>query len=69
MQNFKSLFKFSVCKLQMAFSALEEKYRKCQEDNQDLVQRWMDQKAKDADRMNAENADFIKYVKQKWPLL
>ena len=53
----------------MAFSALEEKYRKCQEDNQDLVQRWMDQKAKDADRMNAENADFIKYVKQKWPLL
>ncbi|GFR67307.1 autophagy-related protein 16-1 [Elysia marginata] len=46
--------------LQMAFSALEEKYRKCQEDNQDLVARWMDQKAKDADRMNEENADFIK---------
>ncbi|GFO28485.1 autophagy-related protein 16-1 [Plakobranchus ocellatus] len=51
--------------LQMAFSALEEKYRKCQDDNNDLVQRWMEQKAKDADRMNAENADFIKDRQQK----
>lgn len=44
----------------MAFTAMEERYRKAQEDNSDLIQRWMEQKAKDADKMNAENADFIK---------
>ncbi|CAL1547373.1 unnamed protein product [Lymnaea stagnalis] len=48
--------------LQMAFTALEEKYRKTQEDNSELIARWMEQKAKDADRMNAENADFIKIM-------
>lgn len=46
----------------MAFAALEEKYRKTQEDNSDLVTRWMELKSKDADRMNAENADFHQYV-------
>ncbi|KAK0054540.1 autophagy-related protein 16-1 [Biomphalaria pfeifferi] len=51
--------------LQMAFTALEERYRKTQEDNSDLIQRWMEQKAKDADRMNAENADFIKARQQR----
>ncbi|XP_059164215.1 autophagy-related protein 16-1-like [Physella acuta] len=51
--------------LQMAFTALEERYRKAQEDNSDLIQRWMEQKAKDADRMNAENADFIKARQQR----
>ncbi|CAG5135625.1 unnamed protein product [Candidula unifasciata] len=51
--------------LQMAFTALEEKYQKAMEDNNDLVQRWMEQKAKDADKMNAENADFIKARQQR----
>ncbi|BFZ00253.1 hypothetical protein BsWGS_03292 [Bradybaena similaris] len=50
--------------LQMAFTAQEEKYRKAQEDNSELVQRWMELKAKEADRWNAENADFIR-AKQK----
>ncbi|KAH9514693.1 hypothetical protein Btru_023319 [Bulinus truncatus] len=51
--------------LQMAFTSLEERYKKAQEDNNDLIQRWMEQKAKDADRMNAENADFIKARQQR----
>ncbi|XP_033760176.1 autophagy-related protein 16-1-like [Pecten maximus] len=44
--------------LQLAFTALEEKYRKAQEDNRELVERWMDQKSKDADKLNAEN-DYV----------
>ncbi|XP_025079810.1 autophagy-related protein 16-1-like [Pomacea canaliculata] len=46
--------------LQLAFAALEEKYQKAQEDNRDLIERWMAQKAKDADIMNEENAIFMK---------
>ena len=50
--------------LQLAFTSLEEKFRKMQEDNNDLVTRWMALKAKDADRMNTENDQLIK-AKQK----
>ncbi|XP_071085065.1 autophagy-related protein 16-1-like [Haliotis cracherodii] len=46
--------------LQLAFTALEEKYRKVMEENCELVQRWMDLKAKDADKLNEENDDFLK---------
>ncbi|PVD18631.1 hypothetical protein C0Q70_21181 [Pomacea canaliculata] len=48
--------------LQLAFAALEEKYQKAQEDNRDLIERWMAQKAKDADIMNEENAIFMKLL-------
>ncbi|KAJ8310390.1 hypothetical protein KUTeg_012255 [Tegillarca granosa] len=41
--------------LQLAFTALEEKYKKVQEDNRELVDRWMSQKSKDADKLNDEN--------------
>ncbi|XP_066522826.1 autophagy-related protein 16-1 isoform X2 [Hoplias malabaricus] len=41
--------------LQITFSALEEKLRKTTEDNQELVQRWMAEKAQEANRLNAEN--------------
>lgn len=41
--------------LQMAFTALEEKYRRVQEENSELVARWMEQKAVLADRLNEEN--------------
>ena len=46
--------------LQLAFTALEEKYRKCQEDNRDLVERWMQQKSKDADKLNEENDKILR---------
>eukprot|EP00058_Branchiostoma_floridae_P007788 XP_002593276.1 hypothetical protein BRAFLDRAFT_123636 [Branchiostoma floridae] len=41
--------------LQMTFSALEDKLRKTQAENQDLVERWLQQKSRDADKMNFEN--------------
>ncbi|XP_053177461.1 autophagy-related protein 16-1 isoform X2 [Scomber japonicus] len=41
--------------LQITFSALEEKLRKTTEDNQELVSRWMAEKAVEANRLNAEN--------------
>ncbi|XP_048015636.1 autophagy-related protein 16-1 isoform X3 [Megalobrama amblycephala] len=41
--------------LQITFGALEEKLRKTTEDNQELVTRWMAEKAQEANRLNAEN--------------
>lgn len=41
--------------LGLAFSAMEDKYRKIQEENADLITRWMQIKAKDADKLNSEN--------------
>uniref|UniRef100_A0A671THK7 ATG16 autophagy related 16-like 1 (S. cerevisiae) n=1 Tax=Sparus aurata TaxID=8175 RepID=A0A671THK7_SPAAU len=41
--------------LQITFSALEEKLRKTTEDNQELVSRWMAEKAQEANKLNAEN--------------
>ncbi|KAK2173197.1 hypothetical protein NP493_893g01024 [Ridgeia piscesae] len=41
--------------LQLAFTSLECKFRKLQEENNDLVSRWMALKSRDADKMNAEN--------------
>ncbi|XP_050304007.1 autophagy-related protein 16-1 isoform X2 [Anthonomus grandis grandis] len=45
--------------LQLAFSALEDKLRKVQEENRQLVERLIKYKAKDADRMNEENDNFL----------
>lgn len=44
--------------LQMAYAAIEKNLRDLQEDNADLVTRWMAQKADLANRMNAENETF-----------
>lgn len=41
--------------LQITFTALEEKLRKTTEENQELVTRWMAEKAQEANRLNAEN--------------
>lgn len=41
--------------LQITFSALEDKLRRTTEDNQELVSRWMAEKAQEANRLNAEN--------------
>ena len=45
--------------LQLAFTALEEKYQKSQTENQELLNRLMEQKAKIAKDLNAENDRFI----------
>lgn len=44
----------------LAFSALEEKLRKIQDENRQLVDRLIKYKAKDADKMNEENDNFLK---------
>ena len=49
--------------LQLAFTALEDKYQKAQDDNRELIERWMVQKAKDADIMNEENAVFMRWAR------
>ncbi|XP_013415279.1 autophagy-related protein 16-1 isoform X2 [Lingula anatina] len=41
--------------LQLAFTSLEEKFRKIHEENNELVTRWMEQKALMADKLNEEN--------------
>ncbi|CAH0559296.1 unnamed protein product [Brassicogethes aeneus] len=46
--------------LQMAFTSLEEKLRKVQDENRQMVERLIKYKAKDADRMNEENDNFLK---------
>ena len=43
--------------LGLAFTAMEDRYRKLQEDNTDLIKRWMQVKAKDADILNDLNED------------
>jgi len=51
--------------LQMAFSSMEMKMRELQNENVELVTRWMALKAKDADRMNAENEEFVRLKQER----
>ncbi|XP_074032215.1 autophagy-related 16 [Leptinotarsa decemlineata] len=46
--------------LQMLFNSVEEKLRKLQEENGQMVERLIKYKAKDADKMNEENDNFLK---------
>jgi len=46
--------------LQLAYTYLEKDLQRMKQDNQDLVARWMQQKSRDADIMNAENDTFVK---------
>ncbi|XP_063906656.1 autophagy-related protein 16-1 isoform X2 [Zophobas morio] len=45
--------------LHLAFTCLEDKLRKLQDENRQLVERLMNYKTKDADRMNEENENFL----------
>ncbi|XP_014600611.1 PREDICTED: autophagy-related protein 16-1 isoform X2 [Polistes canadensis] len=46
--------------LQLAFASLEDKLRKSQEENRQLVERLIKYKARDAEKMNEENDNFLK---------
>ncbi|KAI0217235.1 Autophagy-related protein 16-1 [Lamellibrachia satsuma] len=48
--------------LQLAFTSLEGKFRKMQEENNELVSRWLALKSRDADKMNEEN-DIVQELK------
>ncbi|XP_074657693.1 autophagy-related protein 16-1-like [Tubulanus polymorphus] len=60
LQDSNQILKDEQQALQLAFSALEEKYRRVQNENAELVMRWMDQKAKDADKLNEENERTVR---------
>nr|KAF7435403.1 hypothetical protein H0235_003594 [Vespula pensylvanica] len=45
--------------LQLAFASLEDKLRKSQEENRQLVERLIKYKARDAEKMNEENDNFL----------
>ncbi|XP_029054181.1 autophagy-related protein 16-1 isoform X2 [Osmia bicornis bicornis] len=46
--------------LQLAFASLEEKLRKAQEENRQLVERLIKYKTRDAEKVNEENDNFLK---------
>jgi len=43
----------------MAFTSLEDKFKKLHMDNDELMARWLQQKMEQADAMNRENDAFI----------
>ncbi|XP_046397612.1 autophagy-related protein 16-1 isoform X2 [Ischnura elegans] len=51
--------------LQLAFASLEEKLRKTQDENRELVERLISIKSRDADRMNEEHEGFVRKRQQK----
>ncbi|XP_076621850.1 autophagy-related 16 [Colletes latitarsis] len=46
--------------LQLAFTSLEEKLRKVQDENRQLVERFIKYKTRDAEKINEENDNFLK---------
>ncbi|KAK1134575.1 hypothetical protein K0M31_007357 [Melipona bicolor] len=46
--------------LQLAFASLEEKLRKVQEENRQLIERLIKYKTRDAEKVNEENDNFLK---------
>ncbi|XP_036150717.1 autophagy-related protein 16-1-like isoform X3 [Monomorium pharaonis] len=48
--------------LQLAFASLEEKLRKTQEENRQLIERLIKYKARDAEKMNEENDNFLSHA-------
>ncbi|XP_051169478.1 autophagy-related protein 16-1-like [Leptopilina boulardi] len=59
LENINQTLKDEHQALQLAFASLEEKLRKAQEENRQLVERLIKYKAKDADKMNEENDNFL----------
>ncbi|XP_058791192.1 autophagy-related protein 16-1 isoform X3 [Phymastichus coffea] len=60
LENINQMLKDEHQALQLAFASLEEKLRKAQEENRQLVDRLIKYKAKDAEKMNEENDNFLK---------
>ncbi|XP_076045943.1 autophagy-related 16 [Oratosquilla oratoria] len=48
----------------LEFSAIAEKYRKLQDDHGELVSRWLQQKARDAEKLNEENDALLRQRQQ-----
>ncbi|XP_001603536.3 autophagy-related protein 16 isoform X2 [Nasonia vitripennis] len=59
LENINQMLKDEHQALQLAFASLEDKLRKAQEENRQLVDRLIKYKAKDAEKMNEENDNFL----------
>ena len=51
--------------LQLAFASIEKTLRRLQDENQELIHRWMKRKSQDADRLNAENDLLLRKKQEK----
>lgn len=60
LENLNQMLRDEHQALQLAFASLEEKLRSAQDENRQLVERLIRYKAKDADKMNEENDNFVK---------
>nr|CAD7602682.1 unnamed protein product [Timema genevievae] len=60
LENMNQMLKDEHQALQLAFASLEEKLRKTQDENRALLERLISYKAKDADKMNEENENFVR---------
>ncbi|XP_063243909.1 autophagy-related protein 16-1-like [Bacillus rossius redtenbacheri] len=59
LENLNQMLKDEHQALHLAFASLEEKLRKTQDENRCLLERLITYKAKDADKMNEENENFV----------
>ncbi|XP_076238428.1 autophagy-related 16 isoform X2 [Calliopsis andreniformis] len=60
LENINQMLKDEHQALQLAFASLEEKLRKAQEENRQLVERLIKYKTRDAEKVNEENDNFLK---------
>lgn len=60
LQNLNQTIRDEHQALQLAFASLEDKLRKIQEENRQLLDRLIHYKTKDAEKMNEENDNFLK---------
>ncbi|KAK9505821.1 hypothetical protein O3M35_009796 [Rhynocoris fuscipes] len=67
LENLNQLIRDEHQALQLAYSHLEEKLRKCQDENRQLVVSLMKYKSKDAEKLNEENDTFnrLRYARLK----
>ncbi|XP_076238426.1 autophagy-related 16 isoform X1 [Calliopsis andreniformis] len=59
LENINQMLKDEHQALQLAFASLEEKLRKAQEENRQLVERLIKYKTRDAEKVNEENDNFL----------
>ncbi|XP_017770678.1 PREDICTED: autophagy-related protein 16-1-like isoform X2 [Nicrophorus vespilloides] len=59
MENLTQMLRDEHQALQLAFNLLEDKLRKVQDENRQLVERLISYKAKDAQKMNEDNDNFL----------
>lgn len=65
LQNLNSCLRDEHTALQLAFTSLEERLRKAQNENQGMVEKLMKYKSLDAEKLNQENESFLRRMGDK----